>query len=113
MVSTAVRAPRNDPALFALALAAKLGDIETRRAAHAALPQVARIGTHLFHFAEYVKALGGWGRGTMRAFAGWYNDMEFSIADPNDAGMLDVVGFDTATPSIIADFATRTARASA
>jgi 60 kDa SS-A/Ro ribonucleoprotein len=30
----------------------------------------------------------------------------FTIADPSDAGMLDVVGFDTATPSIIADFAT-------
>ena len=30
----------------------------------------------------------------------------FSIADPDDGGMLDVVGFDTATPSIIADFAT-------
>ena len=29
---------------------------------------------------------------------------EFSIADMNDAGMLDVVGFDTATPSVIADF---------
>jgi 60 kDa SS-A/Ro ribonucleoprotein len=29
----------------------------------------------------------------------------FSIADPNDAGMLDVVGFDTATPQVIADFA--------
>ncbi len=29
----------------------------------------------------------------------------FSIADPNDAGMLDVVGFDTATPALIADFA--------
>jgi len=28
----------------------------------------------------------------------------FSIADPNDAGMLDVVGFDTATPALIADF---------
>ena len=28
----------------------------------------------------------------------------FSIADPNDAGMLDVVGFDTATPAVIADF---------
>ena len=28
----------------------------------------------------------------------------FSIADPNDAGMLDVVGFDTATPQVIADF---------
>ena len=29
----------------------------------------------------------------------------FSIADPSDAGMLDVVGFDTATPQLISDFA--------
>lgn len=29
----------------------------------------------------------------------------FSIADPNDAGSLDVVGFDSNAPSIIADFA--------
>ena len=29
----------------------------------------------------------------------------FSIADPNDPGMLDVVGFDTATPQLISDFA--------
>jgi 60 kDa SS-A/Ro ribonucleoprotein len=29
----------------------------------------------------------------------------FSIADPNDAGMLDVIGFDTAVPSLIRDFA--------
>ena len=29
----------------------------------------------------------------------------FSIADPADPGMLDVVGFDTATPQLIADFA--------
>jgi 60 kDa SS-A/Ro ribonucleoprotein len=28
----------------------------------------------------------------------------FSVADPYDAGMLDVVGFDTAVPSLIADF---------
>ena len=28
----------------------------------------------------------------------------FSIAHPDDAGMLDVVGFDTATPALIADF---------
>ena len=28
----------------------------------------------------------------------------FSIADPDDAGMLDVVGFDTAAPALIADF---------
>jgi 60 kDa SS-A/Ro ribonucleoprotein len=29
----------------------------------------------------------------------------FSIADPNDAAMLDVVGFDTATPQVISGFA--------
>jgi 60 kDa SS-A/Ro ribonucleoprotein len=29
----------------------------------------------------------------------------FSIADPSDPGMLDVVGFDTATPQLISDFA--------
>ncbi len=29
----------------------------------------------------------------------------FTIADPDDAGMIDVVGFDTATPQVISDFA--------
>jgi len=29
----------------------------------------------------------------------------FTIADPKDGGMLDVVGFDTNTPTIIGDFA--------
>jgi 60 kDa SS-A/Ro ribonucleoprotein len=28
----------------------------------------------------------------------------FSIADPDDAGMMDVVGFDTATPQVLSDF---------
>ena len=29
---------------------------------------------------------------------------EFSIADGDDAGMLDVVGFDSAAPAVMADF---------
>jgi 60 kDa SS-A/Ro ribonucleoprotein len=29
---------------------------------------------------------------------------EFTIADPSDAGMLDVVGFDSAVPQVMADF---------
>jgi 60 kDa SS-A/Ro ribonucleoprotein len=29
----------------------------------------------------------------------------FTIADPSDAGMLDVVGFDTSAPVVMADFA--------
>jgi 60 kDa SS-A/Ro ribonucleoprotein len=72
-ISDAGRAPKNDPAIFALAAAAKLGDLEARRAAHAALPRVCRTGTHLMHFAEYVQAFGGWGRGTRTAVARWYN----------------------------------------
>jgi 60 kDa SS-A/Ro ribonucleoprotein len=72
-VSQQGRAAKNDPAIFALAMAAKLGDLDTRRAALAAMPQVCRIGTHVMHFAEYVQAFGGWGRGTRNAVARWYN----------------------------------------
>jgi 60 kDa SS-A/Ro ribonucleoprotein len=70
--SGAGRAPKNDPALFALALATALGNDATRRAAFAALPRVARTGTHLFQFAEAAQSLRGWGRGLRRAVAGWY-----------------------------------------
>ena len=72
-ISDAGRAPKNDPAIFVLAMAAKLGDLDTRQAAHAALPKVCRTGTHLLHFAEYAQAFGGWGRATRTAVARWYN----------------------------------------
>lgn len=73
-MSTSGRAPKNDAAIFALAVAMKRGDEATRRAAAAAVPEVCRIGTHLFQLAEAVQALGGWGRGTKRAFARWYTE---------------------------------------
>lgn len=73
-ISDAGRAPKNDPALFALAMCAGLGDHPTRKAALEALPAVARIGTHLFHFLEYVEGFRGWGRGLREAVAAWYND---------------------------------------
>lgn len=34
-----------------------------------------------------------------------FTGTDFSLADPKDAGMLDCVGFDTATPQLISDFA--------
>jgi len=71
-VSTSGRAPRNNAALFSLAAAAALGDAEGRQAALAALPTVARTGTHLFLFAGYVELFRGWGRGLRRAVADWY-----------------------------------------
>lgn len=74
-ISQAGRAPKNDPALFVLAMCAGLGNEETRRAALTALPQVARIGTHLFHFMAYAKGFRGWGRGMRQAIGRWYTDM--------------------------------------
>lgn len=71
-VSTAGRAPKQQPTLFALAAAASLGDDEGRKTALAALPLVARTGTHLFLFARYVEQFRGWGRGLRRAVANWY-----------------------------------------
>lgn len=71
-ISTSGRAPRNNAALFSLAAAAALGDAEGRKAAFAALPKVARTGTHLFVFAGYIEQFRGWGRGLRRAVADWY-----------------------------------------
>lgn len=77
-ISNAGRAPKNDPALFALAMCIKLGDLDTRRAAALALPKVARIGTHLFRFVQFMEQFGGWSKLTRQAIASWYNDMDAS-----------------------------------
>lgn len=72
-VSTSGRAPKNDPAIFALALVCQEGDAIARSAAYAAVPQVCRTATHLFGFAGDVKKLGrGWGRGLRRAIGSFY-----------------------------------------
>ena len=73
-VSDEGRAPKNDVAVFALAMAAGLCDELTRRAALEALPRVCRIGTHLFQFATFVEGFRGWGRSLRRAVGAWYGD---------------------------------------
>lgn len=75
-ISKAGRAPKNDPALFALALVMTYGDDAAKNAAYGALSQVARIGTHLLHLAAYVHDMRGWGRGLRKAFGNWYNNKE-------------------------------------
>src|SRR5437667_5340230 len=71
-ISDSGRAPKNDPAIFALALVAAHGNTEAKTLALQNLGKVCRIGTHLFHFAEYVNALRGWGRGLRNAVGRWY-----------------------------------------
>lgn len=72
-ISDSGRAPKNDPAIYALAACAAWNDDDkTRKLALAALPKVCRTGTHLFHFAAYVESMRGWGRGLRKAVAAWY-----------------------------------------
>lgn len=73
-ISDAGRAPKNDPAIFVLALGAAHPDPAVRKLALAAVPKVCRTATHLFAFVKMVRALGrGWGRSLKTAVANWYN----------------------------------------
>jgi 60 kDa SS-A/Ro ribonucleoprotein len=71
-VSEAGRAPRQQPALFALAVAASNGADDGRRYALDQLPRVARTSTHLFQFVTYAQQFRGWGRQLRRAVGDWY-----------------------------------------
>lgn len=71
-ISVAGRAPKNDPAIFALAMAAGDPNVATRQAALAALPKVCRIGTHLFHFFRDCMNFRGKGSALRKAVANWY-----------------------------------------
>lgn len=73
-ISVAGRAPKNDPALFVLTMAASMGDEKTRRAAFEALPQVARTTTFFFTFLESMQGFRGWGRSPKRAAGRWYTE---------------------------------------
>ncbi len=85
-ISLSGRAPKNDPALFVLAMVAsrqvqvevkgKLITVPTpaAKAAYEAIPAVARTFTHLSHFITFVRKgkMRGFGRGFRRAVAKWF-----------------------------------------
>ena len=75
------RAPQNDPAIFALAMAAGSADAATGALALESLPKVCRIGTHLFQFVDAVKRFRGFGRGLRAAIAKWYerDDIAYQV----------------------------------
>lgn len=82
-VSDEGRAPKNDAAIFVLALCVAKGNDATRRAAYFSLPLVCRIGTHVFNFMNAIKAVGkGSSRGLRNALKGYYeakNDHRFAL----------------------------------
>jgi 60 kDa SS-A/Ro ribonucleoprotein len=73
-ISVSGRAPKQEPAIFALAMASLADDLATRKAALDAVGKVCRTGTHLFTFAEYRNTLGKWNRSLRTAISAWYND---------------------------------------
>lgn len=68
------RAPKNDQALFVLALILAKGDYQSKVLVRDRLSEVARIGTHLFQFIAYSENFRGWGRMLREAVGKWYND---------------------------------------
>jgi len=74
VVDVSVRglAPKRDSALFVLALTVGFGDESIRKYALDKLQRVARTGTDLFHFADYVNNFRGWGPGLRKAISRWY-----------------------------------------
>lgn len=81
-VSNRALAPSNEYAIVALSMAASYQNSERNEyaasvrsyALNEGLKAVARTGTHLFHFADYVDKQRGWGSGLRKAFANWYLD---------------------------------------
>ena len=71
-VSEHGRAPKNDSAIFALALVCTHGDAEAKRVAYAAITKVCRIGTHLFQFCQAIQDLRGWSRGLRTGVSKFY-----------------------------------------
>ena len=73
-ISVAGRAPKQNPAIFALAIAASAADEAGRAYALAALPKVCRTGTTLYQFNGYVEQFRGRGPALNRAVRNWYLD---------------------------------------
>lgn len=66
------RAGNNDNCLAVLAIASTYGSSEVKILAGQNLSKVARTGTHILHFTDYVNSLRGWGRSLKRTVSSWY-----------------------------------------
>ena len=74
------RAPKVGPPLFALAMAATYGHLGTRTLAFGYLSQMARTGSQLQMFIDYIGTMRGWGRSLRRAVGKWYTDKDIKQA---------------------------------
>ena len=75
-ISVAGRAPKQNPAIFALAVASSFGTAEERGYALSKLNDVCRTATTLFLFIEYALQFRKWGTAMTKAVARWYESKE-------------------------------------
>lgn len=75
-ISTEGRAAKQQPGLFALAVASSFGTDEDKSYALSKVPAVARTASTLFTFVAYLDGFRGFGRGVRRALAGWYEQRD-------------------------------------
>jgi len=77
-ISDAGRAPKNDPAIFALAMAAghPTGKAFVFANDAEALRKVCRIGTHILMFGEFVQSFRGWGKSLRNGIGSWYRQKD-------------------------------------
>lgn len=74
-VSSNGYAPRNDPALYALAVCAHKGNQGVRKYAMSVLPKVARTGTHFLHFNAFINSMRGNGRAIRDGVSNWFSSL--------------------------------------
>lgn len=75
-IHTEGRAPKIQPSLFALAVAASEADEEGRRLALSVAPRLLRTGYQLFTFLNYVQQFRGWGPALCKSVGRWYTERE-------------------------------------
>lgn len=71
-ISEAGRAPKQTPAIFALAMLSGHTNPEARRLALGAIERVCRTGSFLFDYVRDIEKFRGWGRGLRTAISNWY-----------------------------------------
>lgn len=73
-ISDAGRAPKNAPAIFALALCLdpEVTTPEQRKLVYDNLTKVIRTGTHFLNLVDMIKGLRGFGRGVRKGLSNWY-----------------------------------------
>ena len=78
-VSTKALAAKQEPTMYALAIAMSHDDVKCRRYAASKIQAICRIPTHLFMLVKYIRSMRSIGRLVKRALQNWYLEFE-----PND-----------------------------